>query len=450
MKKLKKLIKIASVIGCGMLVVSCASTGAAKSADKSTTEKEVVAKESKVEKTEVKKVSDNPFGIDDETYAEILDKSIVTMGNNYRMKKVIEKLRAGDEVYIACLGGSVTEGAGPKDASGKELWKLGYAYQFKEKLVNEFTPNKGANVHFDGAGLSGTPSVLGMIRYEQDVVETLGHIPDIFIIEFCVNDGGEAMFAKAHEALIRNALLANPETCVIELYSDAKTYKNSQPNVIPVANFYRIPQVSIQDTVESHLNVINQEKFFADFVHPAKEGHEIMADCLMNLFKKADAANESPVFEVPADTVKYPAYTDFKRILGDDENVKINAGAFTAVDNSTQSIKKTGKGDFPFNWKKPFGVEGDGMLIEAECRAFFLTYKVQGSWNSEKYGSVDIYVDGKLVKGNFNGGAPNGWNNCEVRLLIDEEVSQKHTIEIKMSEGKEKLGYTIVAMGYTK
>ena len=103
--------------------------------------------------------SDLPMGIESEIYVELLNESIVSTGNNYRMKKVIEKLRSGENVYIAAIGGSVTEGVGPED------FKDGYAFTFFRKLKEEFTDNDGANVYFDCAGLSGTPSELGLLRY---------------------------------------------------------------------------------------------------------------------------------------------------------------------------------------------------------------------------------------------------------------------------------------------
>lgn len=423
---MKKLAKLISLISSVLILASCAS--------------EPKVAESETTKTETKEVVKGPMGIEMEKYQEILDKSIVSVGNNYRMKKVIEKLRSGEDVYIAALGGSVTEGAGPAN------FRDGYAYQFFKKLTNAYTPNNGANAHFNDAGLSGTPSTLGLIRYETDIVEILGHKPDLFIIEFCVNDGGEPIYAKSHEALMRNALLSDPDMCVIELFSDAKSYKNSQPNIMPVATYYRVPQVSIQDTVEGHPAQIKEDKFFADYVHPTKEGHEIMADCLMNLFAKADAMNMAEPYEVPEKYFKEPGYTNFTRIMPNDAAV-IDTGDFKDTDAKTQTLKKTNKGDFPLNWKKSRN-DGAALVVEANCKAFFFTYKVQGSWESEKYGSAEVYVDGKKVA-TYEGGAANGWNNCETRVLFDNETADNHKIEVRMAKGSEKLGFTIVAMGYT-
>lgn len=381
-------------------------------------------------------VSSNLFGLSNEDYEGLMDTSLMTVGNNYRMKKVIEKLRAGEKVAIACIGGSVTEGAGPAN------FKDGYAYQFNNKLKMEFTPNQGANVIFNGAGLSGTPSPLGLIRYESDVVNVLKQNPDILVIEFAVNDGGECSNQRAFEALIRNALTANEETLVIALYS-AATYNNTQMQMKRVADYYEIPQISIMDCRNKKL--IKDSDFFTDNVHPTKDGHEFMADALIHLFKEVDAQSIEEKFEIPETWYKQNPFNNFKRITGDDENVKINKGSFSSVDPNTQSIKKTNKGNFPQNWHHSSGEEAFSM--EINCKNLMLVYKVQGSWLSQKFGIADVYVDGKKVA-SFDGGASGGWNNCETRLIIDEAETSNHLVEVKMANGDEAKGFTIVAMGY--
>ena len=75
-------------------------------------------------------------------YQNLLDLTIVSTGNNYRLKKVLQKLSSGEDVYIAALGGSVTEGLYLKN------YKNGYAYQFYRKMRDRFTDNNGTNMHF--------------------------------------------------------------------------------------------------------------------------------------------------------------------------------------------------------------------------------------------------------------------------------------------------------------
>ncbi len=392
----------------------------------------------------------NPFNLTKEEYKTVIDKSLLSTGNNARLKKVIKKLEKGEEVYIACIGGSVTEGAGPKDAGGQELWQLGYAYQFAEKLKQKYPKKNGENIHLDGAGLSGTPSTLGLLRYDNDVVAELGTTPDLLVIEFAVNDDGSNFCERGFEGLVRKAVLANEETAVIALFADAKTYTNSQMSKMPISMLYKIPMISIQDAVELSGIKINEEDFFDDYVHPKAEGHTVMADALMNLFEVVSKAKADEKNSVPENTYRARPLDSIVRITGDDENVKINAGSFNATDLACQTIKKTGKSNFPQNWnRKATAKTTDSFEMEINCRSLVFVYKEQGAWLKEKFGNAEVYVDGKKV-GTYNGGKEGGWNNCITQLIIDEETASVHKVEVKMAAGDEKKGFTIVAMGYVK
>lgn len=377
-------------------------------------------------------------------YQKAIEKTLLSTGNNARLKLVLEKLQNGEDVFVAALGGSVTEGAGPAD------YRDGYAYQFFNKLKSDFTKNDGKNIHFDGAGLSGTPSPLGLVRYQSDVVDFLGHIPDLLIIEFAVNDGSDPFCQRGFEALVRNALSSSEETAVIALFSDAKTYRNTQGTMIPIARHYEIPMISIQDAVERSGVKIDEDKFFADYVHPTKDGHTFMADALINLLEVVKKSPTDEKNQIPSECLKQPSFEGFKRIFGDDENVKISAGSFNKIDSQGQSLKKTNKSDFPQNWyRKSRGSSDESFVIEINCRSLIFVYKEQGSWMSEKFGKADIFVDGKKIE-TFDGGKSGGWNNAVTKLIIDEEKSANHKVEVKMAEGDENKGFTILALGYTK
>ena len=200
------------------------------------------------------------------------------------------------------------------------------AYQFNNKLKEKYTPNNGANVHFDGAGLSGTPSSLGLTRYQSDVVDVLGVEPDLLIIEFAVNDDGSEQATRAFEALIRNALLANKDTAVIALYS-AATYGNTAQNKKPVAEFYGVPQINVLDLFNYGVGkgyfTKNPGEYYADNVHPTKSGHELQADAIMNLFAAVDASSDDAESAVPENWCKPKPLTNFTRIFDNDKNVKI-------------------------------------------------------------------------------------------------------------------------------
>ena len=75
----------------------------------------------------------------------MLDRSVLSTGNNARLKKVIEKARSGETVNIVTLGGSITEGANATP------WTLGYAYRFAEKFATEYGVNGGENINYANA-----------------------------------------------------------------------------------------------------------------------------------------------------------------------------------------------------------------------------------------------------------------------------------------------------------
>lgn len=389
-----------------------------------------------------------PLKISDTDYKKMMDKSLTSMGNNYRVKKIIERLRKGDEIYIAALGGSVTEGKGPAS------FRDGYAYQVNKKMCDAFAENR-QKVYFTNAGLCGTPSTLGLIRYQQDVINQIGHIPDLLIIEFAVNDIEEPTKQRAFEALIHDALAANENTAVIVVYAAAR-YPKTQKIMMPVADYYGVPQVSPSDAYEFAVaqGFFNPDDYFVDVVHPKTEGHEIMADCVVNLMEEIDKCPLDKKMEVPSKALKSPDFFGFTRITEGNSDITLRSGSFNQIDPNTQSLLKNGKPSFPKNWYHSSKSGTDSFIVELNCKNFLLTYKEQGSWLSEKFGKVEIYVDGKKFadKGStlFDGGKPNGWNNCVTLMLVDKPDVANHRIEVRMAKGFEKKGFTIVCMGYSK
>lgn len=390
----------------------------------------------------------NPFKISDTNYKDMMDKSLTSLGNNYRIKKVIEKLRNGEEVYVAALGGSVTEGKGPA------TFRDGYAYQFNKKMCDAFAVNR-QKVYFTNAGLCGTPSPLGLIRYQQDVINQVKHIPDLLLIEFAVNDIEEPTKQRAFEALIHDALAANEETAIIVVYS-AALYPKTQKVMMPIAEYYGVQQVSPSDAYELGISkgLFKADEYFVDVVHPKVTGHEIMADCVANLMKEIDKCPLDNKIDIPAKPLKGPDFFGFTRITEGNSDITLREGGFNQVDPNTQTLLKNGKASFPKNWYHTSKSGTESFIVELNCKNFLLTYKEQGSWLSEKFGKVEIYVDGKKFadKGAtlFDGGKPNGWNNCVTLLLVDKPDASNHRIEVRMAKGSEKKGFTIVCMGYSK
>jgi hypothetical protein len=347
-------------------------------------------------------------------------------------------MRDGEEVIISAIGGSVTEGAGPA------VYTEGYAYQFRDMFIEKYAADK-SKVKFIPAGIGGTPSPMGLIRYEKDVVSRAGRHPDLLIIEFAVNDWLECSKTRAMEKLVRNALENN--TAVIMLYA-AATYQNQQGQISPVADFYKLPQVSISKGLAG--SGVNQEKdskiYYSDFVHPTKNGHKYMARCLINLIDEIDASETDSPFEIPAGYKNENPFENFTTLYADtqDKNVTINAGGFSQKDTEIQAYLHGGK-CFPENWKND-GSSSQAFKMELSCKSLIMIYK---NASNTSFGKYEVYVDGKL-QNTYAGHEEGGWNNCMVVMIIDEASAAKHTVEIKPAAGEEGKAFTILAFGYSK
>jgi lysophospholipase L1-like esterase len=114
------------------------------------------------------------------------------------------KLKAGQEVRIAYLGGSITAAPGWRLLS--QQW---FAGQFPEAEIKEIF-----------AAIPGTGGELGVCRLDGDVI---AHKPDLVFIEFCVNGIGdtEERGRQITEGLIRKIRTALPEADICFVYTVA-------------------------------------------------------------------------------------------------------------------------------------------------------------------------------------------------------------------------------------
>ena len=372
-------------------------------------------------------------------YQAMLERSVMYKGNNARLKKVIEKARNGETVNIATLGGSITEGANATP------WTLGYAYRFAEKFAAEYGINGGENINYANAGIGGTPSALGVIRYDRDVVEALGAEPDLFVIEFEVNDYAEATKGRAYESLVYQVLSQSNDAAVIMVFAVRSDMWNVQDEHYPIAIRYGIPVVAIKNAVEPAIanGELDKNAFFSDEYHPTNYGHDIMSDCIMQMVRVLDTAEADELKPLAEKAIKGRNFVGTKMIDSATEGIAIEAGAFTKVDSEIQRFSPKMLPSFPNNWMHDGAAGNDSFKMTLNCKNLLMNYKT----GSGAFGTAEVYIDGKLVKG-LNGAG--GWNNSNVVLLIDEKEAAEHVVEIRMAEGQEDKAFTIYAFGYTE
>lgn len=372
-------------------------------------------------------------------YQHMLNTSILSEGTNGRLEKVMEKIRNGEKVSVMALGGSVTEGAGA----------VNFSYSYGEQFIfalQETYPD--SQIHYYNSGLGGTPSTLGLMRYERDVTEVIGGNPDLVIIEFAVNDYEEPTKGRAYESLVRTVLEKENAPAVILLFSVFESKWNLQNEYIHIGNHYGLPMVSIKDAIATAYagNHLTDKEFFADIYHPTNYGHEIMANCLEELCTRVAAKGSVDIAPLPATSVKGSDFIGMRLVTSaDNAGTVITTGSFTGKDTSLQTYARTAKAAFPDNWMHTTDSGSESFKVELTCKNIMLSYKFS---NSASFGKVNVYIDGNYVT-TLNGYLKGGWNNTETVLLLDTDTSAPHVLEIKPAEGHETKNFTILGIGYT-
>lgn len=387
-------------------------------------------------------------------YKKMIAQSLMDAGNNYRLKKVIEKAQKGEEVTLAYIGGSITQGAG-----AKPIHSTCYAARSYEAFKEKFAANNGQNMHYIKAGVGGTPSELGMIRYDRDVLRDGEVQPDLVVIEFAVNDEGDETKGACFESLVLKCLTSANKPAVVLIFSVFSDDFNLQERLAPVGKHYGVPMVSVKNAVTPQFNLsreeggaISKRQYFYDIYHPTNDGHQVMADCLTYLFEQtAKASWDEEINSYPAEPIKGNSFVNVHRIDRHYtlEGIQITEGGFNAVDEALQYVEMNedtcGTPQFPFNWQHTPSSGAESFKLSIESKSLLLVFKDSGDPN---FGKALIYVDGKLVRA----AEPylNGWNHCNAVILYDEKELARHEVEIKMAEGYEDKYFTILGFGYTR
>jgi len=395
-----------------------------------------------------------PVSFNSEEYEAMIEMSLLNKGNNKRLKIAIEKAQRGEDVTIAYIGGSITQGAAAKPINTNCYPYKAYL-RFKDMFGKD---GGGGNIHYVKAGVGGTPSELGIIRYERDILKDGSVEPDIVIVEFAVNDEGDETKGICYESLCLKILSSKNKPSVILLFAVFMNDWNLQDRLSPVGKHYNLPMISIKDAVEEQFrlrksegNVISKRQFFYDVFHPTNDGHRVMVDCLSYLFletKKAVKDKDDIIIDKPP--IIGNSFKDIHLI--DKENYRnvanIFEGSFTQTDTDLQMVEMDDKPflspEFPFNWMhtNSSGKENFRMIIK--CCSLILVFKDSGS---SAFGTADILVDGHLVK--TANPHENNWTHCNPVILFQNEGCAKHTVEIKMASDNEDKCFTILGFGYT-
>ena len=390
-----------------------------------------------------------------EGYRQMISRSLVQTGNTERLRKVLDKAAAGEDVTISFIGGSITQGAGAIPINEKC-----YARVFYEDFVKRYM--KGGECTFVKAGVGGTPSELGMIRFERDVLRDGAEEPDLVVIEFAVNDEGDETQGVCYESLVRKALALPWKPAVVLLFAVFSNDWNLQDRLSPVGRNYDLPMVSVLDAVcpqfpllPSEGRVISRNQYFYDVYHPSNLGHQVMADCLSNLIdvvnasddslkKEPDVAETAPVIGADFENIELLDKKELEKIKDKYKISEVDEGSFTETDEDLQAVEMDKAiemtPEFPHNWCHESGDAPFKMTLT--CKKLLLIFKDSAS---ASHGTAEIFIDGKLIRE----ADPhiNGWTHCNAVVLLNEGESSVRYLEIHMKPSQESKKFTILGFG---
>ncbi|MCR4830804.1 MAG: SGNH/GDSL hydrolase family protein [Pseudobutyrivibrio sp.] len=397
-------------------------------------------------------IEEKPVDVNGDAYKNMIKASLVQAGNPYRLQRLYEKAKAGKDVYLTFIGGSITQGAGATPINTE-------CYAYKSFVGIKKLLGDTENIHFIKAGVGGTPSELGMIRFERDVLRDGEVTPDLVVVEFAVNDDGDETKGDCYESLVRKALGLPGEPAVLLLFSVFSDDYNLQERLIPVGKRYDLPMASVKNAVVPNFynrqeRVLTKNQYFYDMFHPTNLGHTIMADCVINAVKQAFDAKAVDEYDPKLLSPGIIGNTYDEVFLIDKKDNKdygdIHIGGFTETDTDLQSVeldidlKQTP--EFPHNWMYDGSKSDDNVFtIDLQCKALVIIMKDSGEIDAA---TAKAYVDGKFIRDLDP--YVNRWRHCNPLILIEESETKIHHVEIQVDKDSVRNKFTILGFGVVK
>ncbi len=354
--------------------------------------------------------------------------SLLAAGNNYRLKQVIERARTGEDVTIGFIGGSITEGY---NAGTTEIYaKLVYDY-----ICENY--GTGDNVHYVNAGLSGTPSSLGLLRSDRDL---FAYEPDLIFIEFAVNDGSSTIDSTGYESLVYKALSQENAPAVILLMSVIESGYTCQDSMNLVGFQYDLTRISVKNAIWDYIEdgSITWDDWSNDESHPNTWGHSMYASFITNYLESVDKAETDPEYVLNQNFVKGFDHTALMMI---DRSMNMDGITVDSLGSFTET------GDLPsFNngWKYTGeDTANNAFTFTYTGQALYLTYKDTAN---SAYGTAEVYIDGEYVTSLY-ANSSDGWNNPVIECVLREKETTTHTVEVRMAEDSLDKCFSILALG---
>lgn len=325
----------------------------------------------------------NPWDTYQETASAEMQKfysdAIYQIGNTARITEKIKKAQNGEDVTLAYIGGSITEG-GRTDTC--------YVSRSYKYFADTF--GTGNNVSLINAGLSGTSSVVGLMRAQNDI---LNANPDVIFIEFSVNDHPEEIYKKGYESLVKKCLSQPNDPAVILIINRAKGGYSMQEQMAAIGENYGLPIISMDNALTNAFNsgLLTKDDYYTDEYHPHENGNALISDSIAYFYRQAlKTVNKSDSYTIPSKTVYGTEYSTGS-IVPLSELKDFNAGSFVQTNSGYATL--------PYTLKHNAGGGNVPVTFTAQGKGVFIVYSAK---DDTSFGSVNVTVNGKTsaISGN--------------------------------------------------
>jgi lysophospholipase L1-like esterase len=194
---------------------------------------------------------------------------IPAQADNPRLQQAMAKLRRGETISVAALGGSITTGhqARPPASAG---WAGLVARWWREKAAET-----GGKIEYHNAGASGTDSAFASVRVQDHV---LVYEPDVVFVEFAVNDQwlNSRVRRRSYEGVIRQLLAGSGRSVILlALNEKANPNKSTRAEEERIGGHYGLPTLAWSDWVK--LSAWDLYFTGSEAIHPNNDGHANIA-----------------------------------------------------------------------------------------------------------------------------------------------------------------------------
>lgn len=362
-------------------------------------------------------VEDSEYSVGGELTDRMVALSELNVGNQVRLANVMKKAEAGEEITVAYIGGSITQGS---SAGDNDCYARLVTNWFEKTFAD-------AKINYCRAGIGATGSYIGVHRVQRDV---LSNNPDIVFVEFSVNDTTENTMrnVNSYDSLLRKIWSADSAPAIVCIGMTQDSGISFQNYHVDIAKSYDLPFISYRNAI---LDVINKghikwTDISDDNIHPNTEGHKVLTDIVTHYLasvneNKDSISGEESDFSTPYTKDKFadadlitPANSDAA-----DPSGKISSKADTNFGNFIGCW--TARGSNIFDGK-------DTCLVfeNVEAKNIGLLFgKVTGG------GTVlDVYIDDVLVE-TVDTRFPGGWGNyAEAAEIACFAEKGTHTVKI--------------------